>query len=101
MPWDRFAGALWLSLPLLVRAGLAGPLDELGPVGQGGARHVETLVAVARDQLHVAGAEILDPPLLVGSAVAGPLHHPHAVAGGARAAEDVHALSAVRAHDVE
>ncbi|CAM5664920.1 hypothetical protein SGRIM128S_07344 [Streptomyces griseomycini] len=76
------AGADLDELPLLVGAAPVVVLDDVRVVGGGGALHLEGLVAVARDEPHVAVRAVGQPPLLVGGVQVGPLDDRTAVRGG-------------------
>jgi hypothetical protein len=68
-------------LELLVGAGAACVLDELGPVGVRSAHHIKTFSAVPADDAPVPAAGILELPLLPGIATVGVLADARAVVG--------------------
>ncbi len=70
------------ELPLLVGAAPVVVLDDVRVVGGGAALYFEGLVAVARDEPHIAVRAVGQPPLLVGAVDVGPLDDRAAVGGG-------------------
>ena len=87
-----------LARPLLIGAGAAGPLDDIGPISGSAVVHIGALATVAGFELEVAADG--DPlPLLVCAGAAGPLDDICIIGGGS--AVHIQAFATVAVDDPE